>query len=198
MSFINLPSSSALAEVREADLRAFIDSFLRALGAPGDEAAIVTDGLMTASLWWHPGQGQGIEKLIRYHRRVRNGGLVPGVTMEWVRDLPSVGLLDAKKGFGYVAADRAMRRAVEKARATGIAMVGVRDSNHFGMAGFHARTAARAGHDWMGDDERGRRDGSHGLGRGGARNESLGYRDPAPRASSPSFSTWRSRPAARA
>lgn len=126
-------------------LRGFTTDFLLALGAPRDEANIVTDGLMTACLWWHPGQGQGLEKLVRYHRRTRNGGIVPGAAMQWVREHPSVALLDAGRGFGYVAAHRAMERAIEKARKHGIAMVGVRNSNHFGIAGYHALSAAREG-----------------------------------------------------
>jgi LDH2 family malate/lactate/ureidoglycolate dehydrogenase len=54
-------------------------------------------------------------------------------------------LLDAARGFGYVAAYRAMGRAIEKARTVGIAMVGVRNSNHFGIAGYHALQAAEQG-----------------------------------------------------
>jgi LDH2 family malate/lactate/ureidoglycolate dehydrogenase len=115
------------------------------LGAPQSEADIVTDGLITAALWWHPGQGQGLEKLFRYHRRVKNGGIVPGAEMEWVKDGPSHALLDAKKGFGYVAARRAMERAIDKAREGAVALVGVRNSNHFGIAGYHALQAARVG-----------------------------------------------------
>ncbi len=126
-------------------LRGFGEAFLRALGATEEEAALVTDGLMTASQWWHPGQGQGLEKLFRYHRRVNNGGIVTNAPMAWASDGPSVSLLDAAKGFGYVAANRAMNRAVEKAAATGIGFVGVRHSNHFGIAGYHALQAAKQG-----------------------------------------------------
>jgi LDH2 family malate/lactate/ureidoglycolate dehydrogenase len=129
----------------EPVLQKFLNDFLLALGAPPEEAHIVADGLMTASLWWHPGQGQGLEKLLRYHRRVRNGGIVPGARMEWVKDGPSHALLDAGKGFGYVAAHRAMECAVAKAREGAVAMVGVRNSNHFGIAGYHALQAAKAG-----------------------------------------------------
>ena len=129
----------------ESKLRRFTTEFLVALGASSEEAAIVADGLMTACLWWHPGQGQGLEKLLRYHRRVGNGGIVPGVEMVWVRETASSALLDARKGFGYVAAHRAMRRAIDKAEECGIAMVGVRDSNHFGIAGYHALEAAKHG-----------------------------------------------------
>ncbi|MCY3831502.1 MAG: Ldh family oxidoreductase [Chloroflexi bacterium] len=126
-------------------LRAFTSAFMRGLGATADEAEIISDGLMTASQWWHPGQGQGLEKLFRYTRRVKNGGIAPDAPMTWLVDAPAYALLDAAKGFGYVAAQRAMTRAIEKAKASGIAMVGVRHSNHFGIAGYHALTAAKAG-----------------------------------------------------
>ena len=89
---------------------------LAAMGASTEERCIVADGLITASCWWHPGQHQGLEKLFRYARRVGNGGIVPGVAMEYVRDNAATALLDAAKGFGYVAGQRAMSGAVQKAK----------------------------------------------------------------------------------
>ena len=126
-------------------MRGFAEHVLRALGASDEEARINADGVVTASLWWHPGQHQGLEKLFRYARRMRNGGILPDASMTWVRERPAAALLDANKGLGYVAARRAMDRAVEMARKVGVAMVGVRHSNHFGIAGFHAKRAADAG-----------------------------------------------------
>ncbi len=126
-------------------MRGFAESVLRALGATAEEARINTDGVVTASLWWHPGQGQGLEKLFRYARRMRNGGIKPAASMWWVREGAATALLDADKGLGYVAARRAMDRAIEIARGAGIAMVAVRHSNHFGIAGYHAKRAADAG-----------------------------------------------------
>ena len=126
-------------------LQGFALDCLRAWGASEEEAAIVSDGVLTAAQWWHPGQGQGLEKFFRYQRRVHGGGIIPAVEMTWLRDGPSFALLDAARGFGYVAAQRAMARAIEKARVTGIAIVGVRHSNHFGIAGYHALQAAKAG-----------------------------------------------------
>lgn len=126
-------------------LKTFTLDYMRGLGATAEEAEIISDGLMTASQWWHPGQGQGLEKLFRYTRRVKNGGIVTDAPMTWLVDAPAYALLDAAKGFGYVAAHRAMTRAIEKAKVSGIAMVGVRHSNHFGIAGYHALTAAKAG-----------------------------------------------------
>lgn len=141
----DLTSDDAVTHVPEAELRPFLERFLTALGASAEEAEIVADGVITASLWYHPGQGQGIEKLLRYHRRIRDGGIVVDAPMRFEREGPAYALLDAARGFGYVAAQRAMRKAVEKAKSSGIAMVWVRDSNHFGIAGYHALAAAREG-----------------------------------------------------
>ncbi len=126
-------------------LQGFALDFLQALGATEEEAAIVSDGVLTAAQWWHPGQGQGLEKFFRYRRRVHGGGIIPAAEMTWLREGPSFALLDAARGFGYVAAHRAMKRAIEKARESGVAIVGVRHSNHFGIAGYHALQAAQAG-----------------------------------------------------
>ncbi|NIP34764.1 MAG: Ldh family oxidoreductase, partial [Thermoplasmata archaeon] len=54
-------------------------------------------------------------------------------------------LMDAGKGFGYVSAHRAMIVAMHKAQGSGVGMVGVRNSNHFGVAGYHALHATRRG-----------------------------------------------------
>lgn len=126
-------------------VRDFAFAALRALGATDEEATINADGLLTAALWWHPGQGQGLEKLFRYARRMRNGGIVPAAEMRWVMERTSTAVLDAGKGLGYVAAQRAMDRAIELARSTGVSWVAVRHSNHFGVAGYHAKYAADRG-----------------------------------------------------
>ena len=135
----------SVVRVTEPSVRACVESTLEGLGANAEEARINADGIVTASLWWHPGQGQGLEKLFRYARRLRNGGIVPDAEMTWVRERTSAALLDAAKGLGYVSARRAMDRAIEMARSTGIAIVGVQHSNHFGIAGYHAKHAADAG-----------------------------------------------------
>ena len=141
----DIEDTSLVAHYPLETLCDFTIAFLRGLGATVEEAEVICDGLMTASQWWHPGQGQGLEKLFRYHRRVKNGGIVPDAPMRWLVDGPAYALLDAAKGFGYVAANRAMRHAIDKAKSSGIAMVGVRHSNHFGIAGYHALTAAKQG-----------------------------------------------------
>jgi LDH2 family malate/lactate/ureidoglycolate dehydrogenase len=146
MAEVHAPLHASLVKLYpESRIREFTTNMVRGLGGTPEEAAVITDGIATACLWWHPGQGQGLEKFFRYHRRVKNGGIVPGAKLEWVRDGPAFALLEANKAFGYVAADAAMRRALDLASKSGIGVVGVRNSNHFGIAGYHAKTAAEAG-----------------------------------------------------
>ena len=76
MSTHAAPKASLVNYYREPTIREFAAALARGLGASDDEAAIISDGITTASLWWHPGQGQGLEKFFRYHRRVKNGGIV--------------------------------------------------------------------------------------------------------------------------
>lgn len=140
----DLGQNEPVSYYAERDLETFCLRMLATLGATEEESQIISDGLITASKWYHPGQGQGIEKFFRYARRVENGGIVPGANMTWVKEGPAHALLDAQKGFGYVAAHRAMLKAVEKAKASGIGLVVVKHSNHFGIAGYHALTAAKA------------------------------------------------------
>jgi LDH2 family malate/lactate/ureidoglycolate dehydrogenase len=123
----------------------FAYDYLKALGANEEEATITADGIVTAASRWHPGKGQGLEKLFRLTIQCENGGIQPGAEFEILKDTPASALVDAHKAFGYVAAAKAMRLAIEKATKLGIGCVLVRHSNHFGQAGYHAEIAVKAG-----------------------------------------------------
>lgn len=146
MKEIHAPLKETLVKrYPERIVRKFARDLVVGLGGSEAEADVISDGITTASLWWHPGQGQGLEKFFRYHRRVRNGGYVPRAKLEWVREGPSYALLEANKAFGYHAGNTAMRKAMVLAGMSGIGIVGIRNSNHFGIAGYHAKTAAEGG-----------------------------------------------------
>lgn len=127
------------------ELTAFCHEFLKALGCDEDEAEMVADGVVTSATWWHPSRGQGIEKLVEYAESVSQGGTRPGVEMRWVRSQGATAVLDANRGFGYRAGRLAVDKALELAASYGISLVAVRNSNHFGSAGFHAMRAAERG-----------------------------------------------------
>lgn len=123
----------------------FCHDYLNALGATVEEAAVVAEGLVTAASRWHPGKGQGLEKLFRLTLQTSNGGIKNDAVFEILKETPAVAHVDGHEGYGYVIAAKAMNLAIDKAKAVGIGAVAVRHSNHYGQAGFHAEAATKAG-----------------------------------------------------
>lgn len=87
----------------------------------------------------------GAKNLYGYVKKQRAGGMDFKAQPEVVAQGPAYALMDAHACMGMVAGWRAMELAIEKARACGVALVTVRNSTHFGAAGFYANMAARAG-----------------------------------------------------
>lgn len=129
----------------EPFLRQFVTDYFLALSESEEYAAINADAVISGALRWYPAQGQGLEKLFRHTRQMLEGGIVPNAPMSFVIDRPATAVLDAARGSGFVAGTRAMRKAIEKARAYGIGCVLVRRSNHYGTSGYYANMAAEAG-----------------------------------------------------
>lgn len=127
------------------DLLDFSSRYLKTLGANEEEASIVAEGMVTAASRWHPGKGQGLEKLLRLTTQTEIGGVHNNAEFEIVKETPAVAHADGHKGYGYLIAYKAMKLAVKKAEKVGIGAVSVRHSNHYGQSGFHAETATKAG-----------------------------------------------------
>lgn len=90
-------------------------------------------------------ESHGISMLAQYEAMHASGRLHLAATPRVLRDGPATALLDGDAGLGHAVSAQAMQLAVDKARALGIALVGVRNSHHFGAAGVYARIAQRQG-----------------------------------------------------
>lgn len=118
---------------------------MRALGrvAPADHAAQQIDLLIEADLRGVP--SHGLLRLPRVIDRIANGVTDPAATgrHEWLAE----GYLDVDggRGLGPVVALSAIETLKDRVRRTGIAVAGVRNSNHIGMLGYYAEAAARNG-----------------------------------------------------
>jgi len=126
-----------------AEARAFATGVLRAVGATEEEARVVSDVLVTADRTGI--DTHGIQRLGYTVARVRRGVTRPGAPITVVRETPGTALVDGGHGFGHLVAVRAMGIAIEKARAVGVGAVAVRNSTHYGIAGYHAMLAVDAG-----------------------------------------------------
>jgi LDH2 family malate/lactate/ureidoglycolate dehydrogenase len=114
---------------------------LIAYGAAPEEAALQADARLQGELRGHPGQGQGLRGIARYCEMLQIGGIISPARFEILVDTPALALVDGHKGFGQIVASRAMDLAIEKARASGIGLVGVRHSNHLGITAYHVMRA---------------------------------------------------------
>jgi LDH2 family malate/lactate/ureidoglycolate dehydrogenase len=85
--------------------------------------------------------GHGIIRLVPYVKRIHAGGINIRPEIRIMTERPAMALLDGDNGMGHLVMDRAARMAIEKARTTGIAWVGTRQSNHAGPASLYARMA---------------------------------------------------------
>ena len=87
----------------------------------------------------------GISMLPSYDREFRAGRLNMRPVFTTVREAPSLALIDADASLGHPVSVHAMNLAVDKCRATGVAVISVVNSHHFGAAGCYARIAAERG-----------------------------------------------------
>jgi len=87
----------------------------------------------------------GTKSLCGYLRRLYGGGLKPRAGPVLVADGPAWAVVDGQNALGMVTSRIAMQAAIAKATTQGIAYVGVRNSCHFGAAGYYAWLAAREG-----------------------------------------------------
>ncbi len=87
----------------------------------------------------------GVGRVPLYVKKIQSGFFNPEDEMETIVDAGAISIIDAKHGFGQVAAKHAVDIAVEKAKKYGISAVGVRNSNNFGTAGYFGYIAAKEG-----------------------------------------------------
>jgi len=132
-----------MSRLSPQSLRTFGTQVLASLGVPEDDGALVADSLVQADLWGH--QSHGFLRLPWYVARLRSGAMraVPDPVV--LSDTGPLLLLDGRDGIGQVLTERARTTAVERARAHGVGVVGVRNSNHFGTAMYFTRRAAADG-----------------------------------------------------
>lgn len=100
------------------------------------DAQIVAQVLVTTDM--RGVRTHGTLQLRGYVRQIMLGGMNPKAELQIVREGPTWAALDASGGSGVVASYKAMKIAMAKAKSQMIGMVSVRNSNHFGAAGYYA------------------------------------------------------------
>jgi L-2-hydroxycarboxylate dehydrogenase (NAD+) len=116
------------------------------MGCPDAQAATAAKALLSADA--RGIDSHGVARLTGYVRlwEAKRVNATPDIKI--VHETPSTAVVDGDAGLGLVVAPFAMQVAIEKARAVGTGWVSVRNTNHFGIAGYHAMMALE--HDMIG------------------------------------------------
>lgn len=121
----------------------FMVDALVAMTIPLDEAKIIADVLITSDLWGV--RSHGVAHLKMYYERMKKGLQLPTTNITVVKDTPTTAVLDGGNGMGMVVGYKAMRMAIQKARQFGLGAVAVRNSSHYGVAGYYPLMAEKEG-----------------------------------------------------
>jgi|SRR5581483_4758335 len=131
----------------ELKLKQFVAAILEKAGVSHKHAIVVSDVLVASDL--RGIESHGVARLESYYiGRIRQNKLKPRPSYEIVRETETTVLYDADNGLGHPVGNLAMRKVIKKARKHGSAFGAVRNSNHFGIAGFYAMLALE--HDMIG------------------------------------------------
>jgi L-2-hydroxycarboxylate dehydrogenase (NAD+) len=127
------------SRIARAALEGFCAEAFARLGLPSEDALVAARVLVAADAMGIGSHGVG--RLSRYVEGLRSGLMLPRAEEEIVAEGPTSLVIDAHGAMGAPVSVRAMSAVIAKARLSGSAFGCVRDSNHFGIAGYYARMA---------------------------------------------------------
>jgi L-2-hydroxycarboxylate dehydrogenase (NAD+) len=121
------------------NLLTFTIGIFKKLGCPPSDAQTAATALLSADL--RGIDSHGVARLVGYVRLQEAGRANPKPDLRIIHETPSTAVVDGDSGLGLVVAPFAMKIAIAKATQCGTGWVSVQNSNHFGIAGYHALQA---------------------------------------------------------
>jgi LDH2 family malate/lactate/ureidoglycolate dehydrogenase len=132
--------------INDGELREIGLPILKQWGVPEREAATTVDSLVDCDL--RGVHSHGVQRLRWYSQRLKDGGTNPTPSIKILSETASTAVVDGDNGLGQVVSDRAMRLAIDKALHSGVGIVAVRNSHHFGACAYWVERALE--HDMIG------------------------------------------------
>tara|TARA_B100001059_G_scaffold127014_2_gene126971 strand:- start:11667 stop:12779 length:1113 start_codon:yes stop_codon:yes gene_type:complete len=138
-SFKKLHICGKMRYISDSDLTKFSIQLFNAMGASDDDSKIATDVLISADL--RGIDSHGVSRLIGYVNLWESERINMCPRVKIIRENKSTFTIDGDSGLGLVVAPKAMDMAIERAKAYGSGWGAIQNSNHFGIAGYHAMKA---------------------------------------------------------
>ena len=118
------------------------DAFVK-FGFSDSDAKIIKDVLLMSDLYGI--ESHGMQRLVRYHKGIEKGTIIVEAKPEVVFETPVSAVIDGHDAMGQLNGHYAMELAIKKAKENGVGIVSVRNSNHYGIAGYYAKMAVNEG-----------------------------------------------------
>ncbi len=135
--------SEDLVYIEAKLLKSFMRDVFIGLRIPKEDAEIIADVLITADL--RGIDSHGIQRCKMYYDRIKEGIYEVNTKIDILKEGPTTALLDGNCGMGHVIAHTAMKMAIEKAKKYGVGAIAVKNSTHFGIAGYYSLMAIKEG-----------------------------------------------------
>ena len=127
--------------LKTALLKKEIKNIFKKFGLSNDHALISADALINAELVG--AYGHGLSRLKMYCERISKKVINPKPKIKVKKISQSISMVDADNSIGFVGADIAIKKAIQNAKKTGIGMVAVKNSGHYGLSGYYAEQAVK-------------------------------------------------------
>ena len=124
-------------------LENFMGDVFKGLGVPEEDANIIAEVLITSDL--RGIDSHGIQRCKMYYDRIKAGIYETNTKIDIIKEGPTTALLDGNCGMGHVIAYKSMKMAIKKAKKYGLGAIAVRNSTHFGIAGYYSLMAIKEG-----------------------------------------------------
>ncbi len=122
-------------------LQAFVTEVFKSLGLSEEEASDSAEILVSADA--RGIASHGVARLWRYENGIRKGIMASSVVPTILRETPISLVLDANGAMGMYLSKQTMNKVIGKAKSNGAAFASIRNSNHYGIAGYYAELAAK-------------------------------------------------------
>ena len=110
-------------------------------GLSENHAKICSEALINAELVGAP--SHGLSRLMMYCKRIQKKLINPKPKIKIKKISQSISFINADNSIGFVAADIGIKQAIKNAKKTGIGLVGIKKSGHYGLSGYYAEQAVK-------------------------------------------------------
>ncbi|MBP1919463.1 Ldh family oxidoreductase [Youngiibacter multivorans] len=125
------------------ELKVFCEAAFHRFGFSEQDSAVITDVLLLADLYGI--DSHGTNRIVMYHDQIRAGYIDINAKPRIVSETPVSAVVDGMSGMGQLVSEFAMKKAISLAKSSGIGLVTVRNSNHYGIAGYYSLMACNEG-----------------------------------------------------